>query len=83
MQNFMPGTQPRGTYSFDPSSSSAQSVLDKVNAEEDGAEDQDGPPLDLSHANIAGAFFIQPRHPGAWSPTIQAIVVPFLILWWH
>ena len=57
MQNFMPGTQPQGTYSFDPSSSSAQSVLDKVNAEEDGAEDQDGPPLDLSHANITGAFF--------------------------
>ena len=57
MQNFMPVTQPRGTYSFDPSSSSAQSVLDKVNAEEDGVGDQDGPLLDLSHANIAGAFF--------------------------
>ena len=57
MQNFMPGTQPRGTYSFDPSISSAKSVLDKVNAEEDGAEDRDGPLLDLSHANIAGTFF--------------------------
>ena len=32
-------------------------MLDKVNAEEDGVEDQDGPPLDLSHANIAGTFF--------------------------
>ena len=32
-------------------------MLDKVNAEEDGAEDRDGPLLDLSHANIAGAFF--------------------------
>ena len=57
MQDFMPGTQPQGTYSFDPSSSSAQSMLDKVNAEEDGAEDRDGPLLDLSHANIAGTFF--------------------------
>ena len=46
-----------GTYSFNPSSSSAQSVLDKVNAEEDGAEDRDGPLLDLSHANITGTFF--------------------------
>ena len=57
MQNFIPGTQPRGTYSFDPSSSSVPSVLDKVNAEEDGVEDRDGPPLDLSHANITSAFF--------------------------
>ena len=32
-------------------------MLDKVNAEEDGAEDRDGPLLNLSHANIAGAFF--------------------------
>ena len=32
-------------------------MLDKVNAEEDGAEDQDGPLLDLSLANIASASF--------------------------
>ena len=53
----MPGTQPRGTHAFDPSGSSSQSaqMLDVVNAEEDGAEDQDGPPLDLSLANIPGA----------------------------
>jgi hypothetical protein len=56
MQNFMPSTQPRGTHSFDPCSSSTQSVqmLNTVNAEEDGAEDQDGPPVDISLDNIAG-----------------------------
>ena len=45
----MPGTQPRGTHSFDPSSSSSLSAtqaLGVINAEEDGAEDQVGPPLD-------------------------------------
>jgi hypothetical protein len=43
----MPGTQPRGMHAFDPSCSSAQSLqmLDIVNVEEDGAEDQDGPPV--------------------------------------
>jgi hypothetical protein len=55
MQNFMPGTQPRGTHSFDPSNVSAQStqMLNNVNAEEDGAEDQSGPLLDTS-ADITG-----------------------------
>ena len=44
-------------HSFDPSHLSAQSVqmLDIINAKEDGAEDGDGPPLDISLANIAGA----------------------------
>ena len=64
MQNFMPGTQPRGTYSFDPSAaaSSTQSVqmLNTVNAEEDGAEDQVGPPFDVSLANVAGASSFPP-----------------------
>jgi hypothetical protein len=56
----MPGTQPRGTHSFDPSNSSTQSLqmLNTVNAEEDGAEDQDGPPLDISLADIAGTSSI-------------------------
>ena len=60
MQNFMPGTQPRGTHSFDPSSgSSAQSqalqMLDSINSEDDGAEDRDGPPFNIPLTNIAGA----------------------------
>jgi hypothetical protein len=56
----MPGTQPRGTHSFDPGSSlhSAQ-MLDDVNAEEDGAEDRDGPPLDL-HSSIPS--LVTPDH---------------------
>ena len=51
----MPGTQPRGTHSFDPSHSSAQSaqMLDTVNAEVDEAEDQGGPLLDTPLADIA------------------------------
>jgi len=54
----MPGTQPQETHAFEPSGSSSRSaqMLDVVNVEEDGAEDQDGPPLDLSLANIPGAF---------------------------
>ena len=39
-------------------------MLDKVNAGEDGAEDQDGPLLGLSHANIAGTFFSS--NPTSW-----------------
>lgn len=53
----MPGTQPRGTHAFDPAGSSSQSatqMLNTVNAEEDGAEDQVGP-LDSSMANIPAA----------------------------
>jgi hypothetical protein len=49
MQSFMPGTQPRGTHAFDPNKSSSQSatqVLSIINAEEDGAEDQVGSPVD-------------------------------------
>ena len=42
MQTFMPGTQPQGTHTFDPASSSSQSamqMLDSINTEEEGAED--------------------------------------------
>ena len=49
MQSFMPGTQPRGTYAFDPNKSSSQSatqVLSIINAEEEREEDQVGPPVD-------------------------------------
>ena len=59
MQAFMPGTQPQGTHSFNPSSSSSVSAtqaLDKVEAEEDGEEDRAGPPVDTPAANILAAF---------------------------
>ena len=42
----MPGTQPRGTHAFDPGSvpsHSATQIIDAVNAEEDGEEDQVDP----------------------------------------
>ena len=55
MQLFMPGTQPRGTHAFDPAGSSSQSatqILDIVNAEEDGAEDQVDPLLDSTMADM-------------------------------
>jgi hypothetical protein len=58
MQGFMPGTQPRGTHAFDPGSLSSQSAaqaLNAVNTEEDGAEDQFGPPLDSPMANVPAA----------------------------
>ena len=45
----MPGTQPRGTHAFDPASSSSQSamqILNVVNTEEEGEEDQVILPLD-------------------------------------
>ena len=46
MQAFMPSTQPWGTHTFDPASSSAQlatQILNAVNTEEAGAEDQVDP----------------------------------------
>lgn len=57
MQEFMPGTQPRGTHSFDPGSSSLSSsqALNLVNAENDGEEDQAGPPVETS-AEMPAAF---------------------------
>ena len=42
----MPGTQPRGTHAFHPASSSSTKILDLVDTEEDGAEDQINLPLD-------------------------------------
>ena len=57
MQEFMPGTQPRGTHSFDPGSSSLSSsqALNLVNAENNGEEDQAGPPVETS-AEMPAAF---------------------------
>jgi hypothetical protein len=55
----MPRAQARGTHSFDPgslSSGSASQALDTVNAEDDGEEDQAGPPVDTPMANMPAAF---------------------------
>jgi hypothetical protein len=76
----MPGTQPRGTHAFDPSGSSSQSaqMLDLVNAEEDGAEDQDGPPLDLSLAEGTSTFpHVTPDLVSGMTPSV---VSPLLSL---
>ena len=56
----MPGTQPRGTHTFDPGSQSESSqsttqALNAINAEDDGVEDQVGPPLDSLMADIPAA----------------------------
>ena len=62
MQGFMPGAQPRGTHSFDPSSSAGSSAvaatqaLDNINAENDGEEDEAGPTVDTPMANMPAAF---------------------------
>ncbi|KAF8221508.1 hypothetical protein L208DRAFT_1327554 [Tricholoma matsutake] len=51
MPGFMPGVQPHGTHAFDPSSHSVTEMLNAVNAEEDGAEDQ-VTPLDSPMSNM-------------------------------
>jgi hypothetical protein len=81
MQSFMPDTQLRGTHAFepsyDPSGSSSQlaQMLDIINAEEDGVEDQDGPLLNLpkSLANI----------PGASAFPLNNLVTPSIISSFH
>ena len=67
----MPGTQPRGTHAFDPAGSSSQSamqMLDIFNTEEDRAEDQVGPLLNSSMANM----------PAAPASTVSPLVSPDL-----
>ena len=56
----MPGTQPQGTHAFDPgsqseSSQSATQALNAINAKDDEAGDQVGPPLDSLMASIPAA----------------------------
>jgi hypothetical protein len=63
MQGFMPGVQPHGTHAFDPSSHSVTEMLNAVNAEEDGAEDQVSP-LDLPMSNM----------PAAHAPTSSPLI---------
>ena len=58
----MPEAQPRGTHAFNPASSSCLSAtqelnLNKVNAEDDGEEDQAGPPVDTLMANMPASLF--------------------------
>ena len=70
MQNFMPGAQARGTHSFNPGGSqctSAAQALDNVNAENDGEEDQAGPPVDSPISKFPAAFtsMISPLLPPA------------------
>jgi hypothetical protein len=63
MQGFMPGTQARGTHAFDPgafSSHSATNIINAINEEEDGAEDQVDPvdlPVDKTPAAQAAMVF--------------------------
>jgi len=65
----MPGTQPRGTYAFDPnqSSHSATQALSVINAEEDGVEDQLGPPVDSFAVHDPAA----PAMPSSFVPTFS------------
>ena len=63
MKAFMPGTQPCGTHVFDPYNSFSQSaiqILNVVDAEEDGEEDQVGPPFDSPMSNVPAAAFVPP-----------------------
>lgn len=66
MKGFMPGgsADPRGPNAFEPStagsSADAVQMLNNVNAEEDGEEDQDSPPFDTPLANIASTSSFPP-----------------------
>jgi hypothetical protein len=81
MQAFMPGTQPRGTHAFNPAGSSSQSamqMLDIVNTEEDGAEDQVGSLLDSSMASMpaAPATMVSPLVPPDLGSSIVSSLSP-------
>jgi hypothetical protein len=68
MQGFMPGTQPRGTHAFDPSSLSSHSatqIINAVNAEEDEEEDRLG--VDF----LDSAMDNTPAVP-AWPPFVNS-----------
>ena len=76
MQAFMPGTQPQGMHAFDPASSSSQlsmQILNSVDTEEEGAEDQVDPVLDSSVATVSG--FIP---PGLGTFSTSSIIISFL-----
>lgn len=80
----MPGTQLRGTHAFDPSTSlPCPRALVEVNAEDDGEEDQLGPPLDTPIPNVPEAFvsaaissFLQTSSSNATSPPSSSSISP-------
>jgi len=79
MQTFMPGTQPRETHAFDPGSSSSQSAMQAlgvIDAEEDGAEDQVGPPLDsiaITHPAISSLILPDASSSGHTPSVISSL----------
>ena len=62
MQGFMPGIQPHEMHAFDLSSHSATEMLNTVNAEEDGAENQVSP-LDSPMSNMPAAHATSESSP--------------------
>ena len=72
----MPGTQPQGMHAFDPASPSSQlamQILNHVNTEEDGAEDQVNPPLD---SPMATASPLIPSNSGTFSTSSIILSLP-------
>ena len=73
----MPGTQPRGTHAFDPatsSSSQSATLLDLVDTEEEGAEDQLNPLVDSTVPPLVASDPIS--HSGAFLSIISSFLPP-------
>jgi hypothetical protein len=73
----MPGTQPRGTHAFDPattSSSQSATLLDLVDTEEEGAEDQLNPIVDSTVPPLVASDPIS--RSGAFSSIISSFLPP-------
>ena len=72
----MPGTQPQGTHAFDPASSLSQlsmQILNSIDTEGEGAEDQVDPLLDSSIATVSGLV-----PPGLGTFSTSSIITSFL-----
>jgi hypothetical protein len=86
MKGFMPGIQARGTHAFDPASSTSRSatdIINAVNAEEDGEEDQVDP-LDsimdntlASQATTLSSLVDPDLGAGSSSGQTSSILLPF------
>ena len=81
MQNFMPGTQPRGTHAFDPGSSLGghltAELLHSIDVEEDGAEDCVDPPslASLPAASTLGTLpFVDPSSSMSVTSSVPSLV---------
>lgn len=84
----MPGTQPRGTYAFDPAGSSSQlstQMLNSINLEEDEAEDEVAPPVDQDLGSSLTSFLASsdpqpslsfPSSTDARSPPSSSLLTP-------